>query len=249
MLRVLGIPTRIVTGFRGGEYNNISGSYIIRARDAHSWVEAYIPGAGWTSFDPTPSSGAVVITGWRRAELYVDAMREFWREWIINYDVNHQETLAVNTLVKSRNTLDDLKRWFSARYNAMMRWARHTNAAVENDPQKAGSRAALVVALLVLLVNGRRIVSLIRRGRIARNPGKAPQSAASIWYRRMLRLASRRGYRKGRSQTATEFAASISDPDFREQVVRFTGCYERARYAESASDAELLPAFYAEIRR
>ncbi|HET8667619.1 MAG TPA: DUF3488 and transglutaminase-like domain-containing protein, partial [Terriglobales bacterium] len=55
MLRTAGIPSRVVNGFRGGEFNSITGSYIIRARDAHSWVEAYFPGYGWASFDPTPA--------------------------------------------------------------------------------------------------------------------------------------------------------------------------------------------------
>jgi transglutaminase-like putative cysteine protease len=53
MLRSIGIPTRIATGFRGGEYNDLTGSYIIRGRDAHAWVEVYFPEQGWVTFDPT----------------------------------------------------------------------------------------------------------------------------------------------------------------------------------------------------
>ena len=58
MLRTLGIPARIVNGFRGGEYNDLSNSYIVREKDAHSWVEAYFPEYGWASFDPTPAGNA-----------------------------------------------------------------------------------------------------------------------------------------------------------------------------------------------
>ena len=54
MLRVVGVPTRMVNGFLAGEYNAIAGSYIVRQSDAHSWVEAYVPGRGWLEFDPTP---------------------------------------------------------------------------------------------------------------------------------------------------------------------------------------------------
>src|SRR5205085_10347687 len=90
MLRSLGIPARLVNGFRTGEYNDVTGSYIIRARDAHSWVEAYFAGQGWIAFDPTPASGSVAFkSGWSRVLLYLDALREFWREWIINYDFAH----------------------------------------------------------------------------------------------------------------------------------------------------------------
>ena len=53
MLRTLGFPLAWSTGFRGGEYNDLTGNYIIRQKDAHSWVEAYFPEYGWVSFDPT----------------------------------------------------------------------------------------------------------------------------------------------------------------------------------------------------
>src|SRR6185312_9285340 len=47
LLRTVGIPTRVVNGFRTGEYNDLTGQYIIRGRDAHSWVEVYLPAYGW----------------------------------------------------------------------------------------------------------------------------------------------------------------------------------------------------------
>ena len=54
MLRAVGIPSRVVTGFRGGEFNDLTGSYIIRARDAHAWVEAYIPEPGMARLRSDP---------------------------------------------------------------------------------------------------------------------------------------------------------------------------------------------------
>ena len=54
LLRTVGIPSRIITGFRGAQFNQINSTYIVRASDAHSWVEAFIPGAGWIAFDQLP---------------------------------------------------------------------------------------------------------------------------------------------------------------------------------------------------
>jgi transglutaminase-like putative cysteine protease len=54
MLRSLGIPGRLATGFGSGEYNPITGYYEVRAKDAHAWVEVYFPEQGWVPFDPTP---------------------------------------------------------------------------------------------------------------------------------------------------------------------------------------------------
>jgi len=57
MLRTLGIPSREVNGFLPGQFNDLAGDYIVRGSDAHSWVEAYFPGSGWITFDPTPPAG------------------------------------------------------------------------------------------------------------------------------------------------------------------------------------------------
>ncbi|MGA3204346.1 MAG: DUF3488 and transglutaminase-like domain-containing protein, partial [Bryobacteraceae bacterium] len=53
MLRTVGIPSRVVTGFASGVFNPLTGWQVVRASDAHSWVEAWIPGRGWTTYDPT----------------------------------------------------------------------------------------------------------------------------------------------------------------------------------------------------
>lgn len=54
MLRTLGIPSRVVVGYTPGQLDPDSGEWVVLDRDAHSWVEALLPGAGWVSFDPTP---------------------------------------------------------------------------------------------------------------------------------------------------------------------------------------------------
>ena len=69
MLRTLGIPSRVVNGFRTSEFNDVTGNYVVRASSAHSWVEAYFPGQGWVSFDPTPGGVPGGVTGWGRAAL------------------------------------------------------------------------------------------------------------------------------------------------------------------------------------
>ena len=54
MLRIAGIPSRVVVGFHGGEENPFTGATTIRGHDAHAWVEAYFKGdSGWTLLDPT----------------------------------------------------------------------------------------------------------------------------------------------------------------------------------------------------
>ena len=94
MLRTLRIPSRVVNGFRSDEFNDVTGNYVVRAKNAHSWVEAYFPGYGWITFDPTPGGEIGTPEGWDRAMLYLDAAESFWREWVISYDFSHQYILG-----------------------------------------------------------------------------------------------------------------------------------------------------------
>jgi hypothetical protein len=53
MLRTLGIPTRLVTGYGPGQRNPLTGYFEVRQSDAHAWVEVFYPGVGWVPYDPT----------------------------------------------------------------------------------------------------------------------------------------------------------------------------------------------------
>jgi transglutaminase-like putative cysteine protease len=55
MLRSLGVPARLVTGFAPGEESLLGGEFTVRGSDAHAWVEVWFPGVGWQGFDPTAS--------------------------------------------------------------------------------------------------------------------------------------------------------------------------------------------------
>ncbi len=95
-LRTLGIPTRNVTGFLGGQLNTYGGYYAISQGDAHSWVEVFLPGRGWVPVDPTPPSRGELapdagLLPWLRD--LVDAARTRWSEHIVGYDLRSQVSL------------------------------------------------------------------------------------------------------------------------------------------------------------
>jgi protein-glutamine gamma-glutamyltransferase len=94
LLRTLNIPTRNVTGFIGGTYNRFGHYYAVRQGDAHSWVEVYIDGQGWTRFDPTPPADAAPqgeITGVLAfMRDFVEAMAQRWNRHVVGYDLKQQ---------------------------------------------------------------------------------------------------------------------------------------------------------------
>lgn len=247
MLRTLGIPSRVVTGFQSGEFNDLSGQYVVRASDAHAWVEAYFPDYGWISFDPTPPSAATIPTGWGRLSLYLDAAESFWREWVVNYDMSHQYTLGREVLQHGEKTKFELQLWASHQYRAWLKKARAVWRAASVSPERWGGIAVLCALMVILTLSANKIWRWSRRYRLASHPGKAPALAASIWYERMMRVLSRRGWRKTKTQTPQEFLRTIPNQSIREQVARFTQRYESARFGGSAEAAEQLPEIYEEI--
>jgi hypothetical protein len=61
MLRMDGIPARVAAGFLSGSYDTASHRFVVRAVDAHSWVEVFFAGIGWVPFNPTPARTAVPV--------------------------------------------------------------------------------------------------------------------------------------------------------------------------------------------
>ncbi len=248
MLRSLGIPARVVNGFRGSEYNDLTGSYIVRGRNAHSWVEVYVPGYTWVAFDPTPPDPVPGRTRWTRFLLYVDAAREFWREWVINYDFGHQQTLTNSAVDRSRTALETARSWFRRRHEGLLALARRVLEHGSENPSPWGAYIFGAIAGILLLANLPRIWRALRRFSLARKPDRAPQAAATIWYLRLTHWLARRGWPKSPAQTPQEFAASIEDPILAVPVAQFTAHYERARFGDSVNDARLLPELFREIR-
>lgn len=87
MLRIKGIPSRVVGGFRGGTYNNFGNYYIVRAADAHLWVEAWINGE-WKRFDP---SGRILRVSEPVIFHFIDYV---WHKIVLDYDFMAQMRLA-----------------------------------------------------------------------------------------------------------------------------------------------------------
>jgi transglutaminase-like putative cysteine protease len=247
MLRTLGIPSRVVNGFRSDEFNDITGNYVVRAKDAHSWVEAYFPGYGWQTFDPTPASSGGTVHGWGRLALYLDAAASFWRDWVITYDSSNQNVLTHAAISTSRGVWEGARLWARKHYASMLEWARRSQQRVEHSPRKWILFAGIVVLSLLLLANLGRIARFVHEGWVRAYPERSPEQAAAIWYQRMAHTLARRGMPKSAAETPQEFVRKIDDERLRAPVAHFTEVYESARFGNSSEDAERLSGLFEEV--
>ncbi|HVA94874.1 MAG TPA: DUF3488 and transglutaminase-like domain-containing protein [Candidatus Dormibacteraeota bacterium] len=239
MVRSLGIPARYVNGFQTGEYNDLGGDFIVRASDAHSWVEVYFPTFGWLTFDPTPAVDDVSSGIFDRIGQYWDWFELQWSEWVINYDIAHQFTLAHNVQRVSRNWTERLGIAFAnARRTATKQlelWQSRAAHAPAAMPVTLAIFAALATSLLALQPKVRQRLRTLWHLRVSRATAMTPH-LATIQYNEMLRLLARRGFRKAPEQTAWEFATSLPDGNLAVPVQEMTSMYQAARFGAQASD-------------
>lgn len=227
LLRSAGIPARMATGFQSGVYNPITDLWLIRASDAHSWVEAWLPDRGWTTFDPTPpdpNPSNLGVTG--RLNLYIDAAETFWQEWVVSYDPSHQGTLA-DKLQQGAGRLGI--RWFDSLSGAESTWVQHVSTWLK----LYGMRVLAVLLLggflwifgppLIRMVHMRRRVGQVRRGH-------GSVADATLLYQRMLHILKRRGFQKPVWFTPTEFAESLPRTQMGARVSEFTTAYNALRF-------------------
>lgn len=116
LMRSAGIPARVVTGYQGGERNNIDDYWVVRQSDAHAWTEVWLVGQGWVRVDPTAAvspgrigtlqrlrapRGAVAtavgtVVGFNVADslrAVWEAVNNAWNQKILNYTQSRQLNL------------------------------------------------------------------------------------------------------------------------------------------------------------
>jgi hypothetical protein len=114
LMRAAGVPARVVTGYQGGEYNDLGKYYIVRQSDAHAWAEVWLRGRGWVRIDPTaaiaparvefgmaaalPQGDSAALPWMARTQspwlinfrFNLDALTNQWNQWVLGYNTERQ---------------------------------------------------------------------------------------------------------------------------------------------------------------
>ena len=152
LMRNMGVPARIVTGYQGGERNSVDGYWTVRNSDAHAWTEVWIADRGWTRVDPTGAVSPARVGQFQRLSAprgaiaaamvtMVDAstlqqlravweaVNNRWNQWVINYTQSRQLNLLQGLGFESPSWTD-LLRLLAASLSALallwLAWSRAT---------------------------------------------------------------------------------------------------------------------------
>jgi hypothetical protein len=229
MLRAVHIPSRVVTGFQSGVYNPMTGWHVLRASDAHSWVEAWAPGHGWMTFDPTPPANSPQGKPWSTLALYLDAGEMWWQRWVMDYDLDHQLYLASRFEQSTRGWKGiSTQGWLKGLLPAVLGFFDRTKNVILT------SGAALIFGVLLWSFLPSLIDAIRRQYHLRRiRQEGAGASDAALLYMRMLDILRKRGYEKPGWLTPTEFASVIPESRTATLVQEFTALYQQLRYGNT----------------
>jgi len=239
ILRVWEIPTRLVVGYKDGEYETASQTYTFRDRDAHAWVEVFFTGLGWVEFDPTPGSektggasgsGQPTVTQFtsylRRALAgLVRSARVQWTSNVIGYNRSKQRHLLYGLSEAANSLANEATSAFRALWPGMP------------------DLGLWQIALLVVSITFAGLSVYLGAGWFLKNarllrPGE-PGESTLRFYRELLAILRRKGLSRPPQATPREFARAASaelseanegDPAVRAALDLVTDCYYLARF-------------------
>jgi protein-glutamine gamma-glutamyltransferase len=222
LLRCVGIPARLVNGYKVTQYNPLSGNFVVRQSDAHAWAEAYLDRAGgWRTFDPSVMRDEampqpVFVSRWSRNIL--DVIDNLWAKYILSYDSEQQE-----------GVYGFLRRLVAKAQNFALK------AAAFSERRLHSLRAFLINwgwaigALAFIITTGIWLLKLSRR----KPRALAPEIEAAIrFYTTMEFILRRHGHRRPASMTPEEYLAHLTDLGWPapEPLARITHAFCAVRY-------------------
>jgi transglutaminase-like putative cysteine protease len=219
LLRSIDIPSRIVNGFKGGDFSDLTQTLNVRQKHAHSWVEAY---AGpepdvektpiWIVLDPTPGNErqeSIAHVGGIAARFrpFTDVIRHIWVFYIVGYDGERQDRLLYAPM-------RDMLREIRAQYSKLGGWLKKGFAFLFHFPDVSSFvsiRGFLVAFIACSLLTGvahlgMRLARLVMRWLRGPQVDTTSMSAGLLFYRRMAQLLAEHELNRTPAETQREFA-------------------------------------------
>lgn len=213
MMRMAGIPARIVTGYQGGYVNTIGDYLVVRQSDAHAWTEVWLDDRGWVRIDPT---AAVAPERIARGDSNFGQTQGMWSQW-------GQPVLDVYDFVR-RNWNDLVLGFNAARQRSLLQPFGIDSADWPKLGVLLGVAVAAVMALTFLL--------------LLRTP-RGPRDPLAEAYKRFIARLARAGVSKPAWEPAGLFAERVAAtlPQVADDVLALSRRYVRRRYAREDADS------------
>jgi hypothetical protein len=224
LLRIAGIPARVVGGYQGGEFNKVGGFLEVKQADAHAWAEAWLEHKGWVRFDPTAAIAPERIERGINVDLQVAS-------GAVNFGTIVGQSDALNWLKRSRQL------WQSLDYN-WQRWVINYNTSNQNQfLQSLGITD--IASLTQWLLGSVALITLPLSWWLLKSKGPTVDKTLRLYQGFCAKLA-RVGIQIGKGEGAKDFAerAGKLRPDLSGQIDDITRIFMRLRYEAQTHESD-----------
>lgn len=241
LMRAAGIPSRVVVGYLGGEFNTAGDYLIVRQSDAHAWAEIWLKDRGWVRVDPT---GAVAP---ERIELGLEAVRRLEQQGVVLGSLPADAVLRALELGWFEHMALQARWYWDLTNLTWYRWV--VDYGKERQERLLSSLGMHDISwnrLISLLFVGVLLVTLVYALLLLRR--KKTVDPALALYLRFCRQLARVDMVRAPHEGALDFARRCAQrrPDLKERIDTITGHYVHMRYGRLV-DADELRAFKREV--
>lgn len=253
MLRAIGIPTRVITGFKGGEPKYLSNQFEVQQRHAHSWVEVYLDDH-WETMDATPAlqraemvaKNAASLSSWKGANKMLS---QFWNDYVIGVSFQRQKRAFYDPIVRAGKKLG--KQLLDIR--ATLTAAVTTVKSFLSSPRRwfswEGGAAVFIIAGLFFGLKWLFKIT-IRVFRFLFNKETKQSgvlnSANVAFYEKFQNLLAKKGLVRERSETQKEFSiqvktdllSELSEAHITDYPDQVTELYYQVRYGDHSLEPQ-----------
>lgn len=225
LMRVAGIPARVVGGYQGGELNTAGNFLEVRQANAHAWTEVWLDKRGWVRVDPTAAIAPARIQQDINVDLQI-AQRE------VNLTPVTVDGTALNWLKQAAYL------WDSIDYN-WQRWVVNYNSGNQSK-LLAFFNIGNLRSLAYWLIGSLLLVTVPLAWLLLRNKARQSDKAVRI-YNRFCRKLAKKGLLRQAQEGACDFARRAGDalPDKAAAIDDITALYVGIRYGRNPNIAHL----------
>ena len=216
MMRSVGIPARVVTGYQGGEWNEKGEFLAVHQFDAHAWTEVWLEGLGWQRFDPT----AMVAP--QRIEQNLEAAMQQEGSFLEGRILSLNKMKWLSGLRKQINSLQYGWQRFVLNFDSETQQSILKKVFGEMSIRKTMFIVGGIFGSIILLWVG--FLGLVKKQNV--------EPAEHQLYRRFCDLLAKKGIKREMAQTPEAFSqvAAAQLPDFAEAIRDFTNNYATLCY-------------------
>lgn len=249
LCRSLGIPTRVITGYRVSEYNPVAGEFVVRRRHAHAWNEVYLgPEAGWRTVDATPARRIAAIhepaaPWWQPLRDVYEYLEFRWVRSVVAYDRKTRDALVASAV---RNVE---QRTFEESSLVMSAWRFVRSIPEQWRLNRVGYTLLASVTLALLFAVTMLIRNVTLRRKRVRSLHLAGLRRRERWrmvrrlkfYVVVVELLERYGYYRPEWQSPRAFADHLAaaERDRFDALVRLTDIFYEIRFGHREVEGEL----------